>query len=347
MQVKKCESVFDEHGRFAPKFCETELSIIPGDTVIVAIGQMSNLSFLTGTGPDVDQRGILAFDREQCTTTRRGVFASGEVVTGPGAAVNALASGKRAAIAVARYLGVDVDFPAEPVPVGELPATVGVQVKKAPRRRMPARPAAERTADFDEVELGLAEVDARCEASRCLLCAGGARYSQLKCISCLTCVRVCPYGAPWADGDGLGGISPEHCQACGICFTQCPVKAIDLGAVTEAEIEADIDAALAGANSLEFGCWYSQSRVAAAASLVQLPCTARLNVRLLLHAFEAGAAKVYVAVCSEDDDGHFIHGHRQTRAAVAEAQRAAEEAGLEPDAIELRVEPELKCKPKV
>ncbi|MHB8168818.1 MAG: FAD-dependent oxidoreductase [Thermoleophilia bacterium] len=347
LQVKKCEAVFDGQGRFAPRFCETELSVIPGDTVIIAIGQMSNLSFLTNTGPDVNERGILIFDREQCTTTRRGVFASGEVVTGPGAAVSALASGKRAAIAVARYLGVRVDFPQELRPVGELPATIGDKVRKAPRRRMPARPADDRTGDFGEIELGLPEVDARCEASRCLLCAGGARYSQLKCISCLTCVRVCPYGAPWADGDGLGGISPEHCQACGICFTQCPAKAIDLEAVSEAGMESEIDAALGEASALEFGCWYSQSRVEPEAPLVQLPCTGRLSVRLLLHAFEAGADKVYVAVCSEDDDGHFIHGHRQTRAAVAEAQKAIAEAGLEPDAIELRVEPELKCRPKV
>jgi thioredoxin reductase len=83
--------------------------------VIVTIGQMSNLSFLTEKGPAVNERGILIFDREQCTTSRRGVFASGEVVTGPGAAVNALASGKRAAIAVARYLGVEVNFSHEPV----------------------------------------------------------------------------------------------------------------------------------------------------------------------------------------------------------------------------------------
>ncbi len=345
LQMKKCESVFDEQGRFAPKFCETELSVIPGDTVIIAIGQMSNLSFLPEAGPEVNERGILIFDREQMTTSRRGVFASGEVVTGPGAAVNALASGKRAAIAVARYLGVDVDFPPEPVAVGELPATVGDLVKKAPRRRMPARPAGERTGDFDEVELGLAEVDARCEASRCLLCAGGARYSQLKCISCLTCVRVCPYGAPWEDKDGLGGISPEHCQACGICFTQCPTQAIDLKVISEDDIEGAIQGALAPkTGAVEFGCWYSQSRVEPAAGLVQVPCTARLSPRLILNAFERGAKKVFVAVCSEDDNGHFIHGHRQTRAAVAEAQRLIEEAGLDPEAIELRVEPELKCK---
>ncbi len=346
LQVKKCESVFDERGRFAPTFCETELSVIPGDTVIISIGQMSNLSFLPENGPAVNERGILIFDREQCTTTRRGVFASGEVVTGPGAAVNALASGKRAAIAVARYLGVDVNFSHEPVAIAGVPAGVAEKVKKAPRRKMPARDAGERLKDFGEVETGLGVVDGRCEASRCLLCGGGARYSQTKCIACLTCVRVCPYGAPWADKDGLGGIDPDKCQACGICFTQCPAKAIDLTVLSEEDIAVRTVAALkdSGGGEVEFGCWYSQSRVAPGAGFVSLPCTSRVSVWLLLNAFEQGAQKVFVSVCSEDDDGHFVHGHRQTRAAVTDAQTALEEAGIDPATIELRMEPELKCK---
>ena len=148
LQVKKCESVFDEHGRFAPTFCETELTVIPGDTVIVTIGQMSNLSFLTEAGPAVNERGILIFDREQCTTSRRGVFASGEVVTGPGAAVNALASGKRAAIAVARFLGVD-----ELQPRAGSHRRVGCvteKIKPAPRLSHATRDFSERLKDFVE-----------------------------------------------------------------------------------------------------------------------------------------------------------------------------------------------------
>lgn len=348
LEVKKCEAVFDEQGRFAPRFCETELSVIPGDTVIISIGQMSNLSFLPEAGPAVDGRGILIFDREKCTTTRYGVFASGEVVTGPGAAVNAVASGKRAAIAMGKFLGLPVDFIPEPVAVDEVPEDVTAKLKKAPRRRMPVVDSGERLKDFREVETGLEEGDARCEASRCLLCASGAKYSQLKCIACLTCVRVCPYDAPRADKDGLVGIDPVRCQACGICFTQCPTKAIDLTVMSEADIEARIDAALAaGGEVLELGCWYPQTRVEPDAPVVLLPCTGRLSVRLLLHALESGAQKVVVAVCTEDDDGHFVHGHRQTRAAVSETQKALEEMGMDPELIEMRVVPEKKCMAKV
>jgi formate dehydrogenase beta subunit len=286
LEVKKCEAVFDENGRFAPTFCETELSTISGDTVIIAIGQMSDLSFVKGHGPELDARGLLVFDRGRNATTMPNIFASGEVVTGPGAAVNALASGKRAAISIARYLGLTVeDFP-EPESIGELPAAVrDEQIKKAPRRQMPVRNERERIEDFQEVELGLEQVDARCEASRCLLCGSGARYSQLKCISCLTCVRVCPYGAPWADKDGLGGIDPAACQACGICFTQCPAKAIDLNVVSEDDIKWSIEVAIEVASAsktgvIEFGCWYPQTRIEARAGAVMLPCTGRLSTGL-------------------------------------------------------------------
>ena len=89
--------------------------------------------------------------------------------------------------------------------------------------------------------------------------------------------------------------------------------------------------------------WSSLSRLAADAAFGALPCTSRLSARLLLGAFESGAAKVHVAVCSEDDDGHFVHGHRQTRAAVAEARQALEEIGMEPEAIAVELVAVKKC----
>lgn len=343
LEMKKCDSVFDDKGRFAPSFCETELSTLAGDTVIISIGQMSNLSFIPENGPRLDGRGLLVFDWYRRATTMDGVFASGEVVTGPGAAVNALAGGKRAAISIARYLGIDVDYKPDPVAIGDMPGYVTGMINQGARRSMPMRPEGERISDYDEVELGLGEIDGRCEASRCLLCTAGARFSETKCIGCLTCVRVCPYAAPDADQDGLTGIDPDKCQACGICFTQCPAKAIDLQVLSEEDIICAIYVALEGNTELEFGCWYTQSRIAADAGEVMLPCTGRLSVGLVLKAFEAGAEKVHVAVCSEDDDGRFVTGHRQTRAVVDEARVAIEEAGLDPESLVLELVQEKKC----
>jgi heterodisulfide reductase subunit A len=51
---------------------------------------------------------------------------------------------------------------------------------------------------------------------------------QSKCISCMTCVHVCPYGAPFCNIDGKGQIEAGKCMGCGICASECPARAIQL-----------------------------------------------------------------------------------------------------------------------
>ena len=59
----------------------------------------------------------------------------------------------------------------------------------------------------------------------------GAQVSvvdQDKCISCMTCVHVCPYGAPYANRDNKAEIAAAKCMGCGICAAECPARAIQL-----------------------------------------------------------------------------------------------------------------------
>jgi len=59
----------------------------------------------------------------------------------------------------------------------------------------------------------------------------GAQVSEVnqdKCISCMTCVHACPYGAPFANVDGKGEIAAAKCMGCGICASECPARAIQL-----------------------------------------------------------------------------------------------------------------------
>jgi heterodisulfide reductase subunit A len=59
----------------------------------------------------------------------------------------------------------------------------------------------------------------------------GAQVSEVnqdKCISCMTCVHVCPYGAPFANADSKGEITAAKCMGCGICASECPACAIQL-----------------------------------------------------------------------------------------------------------------------
>lgn len=55
-----------------------------------------------------------------------------------------------------------------------------------------------------------------------------ARVNPEKCIVCLTCVRTCPFSAPYIGERGVAKIRPEQCRACGICVMECPARAIEL-----------------------------------------------------------------------------------------------------------------------
>jgi heterodisulfide reductase subunit C len=55
-----------------------------------------------------------------------------------------------------------------------------------------------------------------------------ARVQRDLCVSCLTCVRVCPWEVPKIDADGVAAINVTDCKACGICVAECPAQAITL-----------------------------------------------------------------------------------------------------------------------
>jgi heterodisulfide reductase subunit A-like polyferredoxin len=72
----------------------------------------------------------------------------------------------------------------------------------------------------------------------------GAQVSvvnQNKCISCMTCVKVCPYGAPHCNYDHKAEIDRAKCMGCGICVSECPARAIQLNHFTSDHFRAMID----------------------------------------------------------------------------------------------------------
>jgi len=78
------------------------------DTVIPAIGQKIDLSFLEGkNGIEVTGRGTITVDPATLATSRPGVFAGGDAVTGPSVAIEAIATGRKAAVSIAKYLEGD------------------------------------------------------------------------------------------------------------------------------------------------------------------------------------------------------------------------------------------------
>jgi NADH-quinone oxidoreductase subunit F len=166
----------DESGRRRPIPIPGTEGIFETDTLIMAVGQAPDLSFLP---PDSNLERtrweMLAVNSNTLATNVPGVFAGGDFVTGPGNIIEAIAAGRRGAVAIDKYLlddtsKVELYDPKEPIPEESVEAKLeGVEEEK-PRVKMPVVPPEERVIDFREIELGFTEEKAREEAKRCLRC---------------------------------------------------------------------------------------------------------------------------------------------------------------------------------
>ena len=103
IELIKCTSVFDNKGKFSPKFDTCETKIIETDKVILAIGQSPDLSWIEG----IDSKNeMISVDKDMQTNLPK-VFAGGEVVRGPASVIEAVADGASAATAIDKFLGGD------------------------------------------------------------------------------------------------------------------------------------------------------------------------------------------------------------------------------------------------
>jgi formate dehydrogenase (NADP+) beta subunit len=165
----RCVSVFDTKERFSPQYDDCEIQYFDADTVIFAIGQIPDVTFIDAEDIKTE-RGLVKVDKD-CMTTMKGVFACGEAMMAPGSVIDAIAQGKRAASSIDQYLGGNGDLHFElhekKVPKPKIGRYEGFAREK--RVAMPTLPIAQRT-DFSLVELGYGEEGARKEASRCLQC---------------------------------------------------------------------------------------------------------------------------------------------------------------------------------
>ncbi len=95
----------DESGRRSPKAVKGSEFELPVDTVVIAIGQGPNpIVASTTPGMETNKRGNIVADEETCATTKPGVFAGGDIVTGAATVILAMGAGKKAAAAIDAYL---------------------------------------------------------------------------------------------------------------------------------------------------------------------------------------------------------------------------------------------------
>ena len=184
-----CSSVFDAEGKFSPKFKEkTELSI-EVNTVIIAISQEADFAGFEKV--KITPYKAIDANKISLATSIRGVFAGGDVVSGPASVIEAISQGHEAAISIERYLkSEDLIKGREKVEEeGAEAPEKKVTLKK--REIMPFLPLEERKGNFKEIELGFTEEMAINEAKRCLDCG--------ICSECLECIRACKAEAIFHD----------------------------------------------------------------------------------------------------------------------------------------------------
>jgi NADPH-dependent glutamate synthase beta subunit-like oxidoreductase len=199
LEVIACTSVFDAQRRFSPTFAPGTETIIPCDTVILAIGQASDLSFLSrADGVEATRQGTLKIDPETLMTTAPGLFAAGDIAFGPRLIISAVADGKKAAEQIDKYLrGPEWKPKPQYVQITVLDHhKMAEQYDEYSRLAVPVIPLERRTG-VAEVEIGFTEDQARREASRCLQCwintiFEGNEANGTECILCGGCVDVCP-----------------------------------------------------------------------------------------------------------------------------------------------------------
>jgi NADPH-dependent glutamate synthase beta subunit-like oxidoreductase len=166
----------DASGRRRPVPVSGSEFFIEADTVIAAVGQAPDLSFLPRDSELERTRWeTLVVDSNSLSTNVPGIFAGGDFVTGPGMVIEAIAAGRRSAIAIDKHLRDDPSrvemYDLKQKRNGEAPAEeVEESWETQPRSEMPKLPPKERKSTFEEIERGFSEEVARQEARRCLRC---------------------------------------------------------------------------------------------------------------------------------------------------------------------------------
>jgi formate dehydrogenase (NADP+) beta subunit len=257
VELIKCSRVFDENRRFNPQFIEGSEETVDCDTVVLAVGQAADLSWVhPEDNLKLTPRGTLQTDPATMATSRPDVFAGGDVAFGPRIIITAVAEGKRGANSIAKFLTGRV--PAEPhqarVTIYDTQRyRMKPDYEKLVRRSPPTLPL-DRRIGIAEVEKNYPEPEAVVQAVRCLKCHISPVFNGDECVLCGGCADVCPeycfrlvdvadlrggenlqaallarYGCIPKRGEQAAIIKDEtRCIRCGLCAARCPTGAITM-----------------------------------------------------------------------------------------------------------------------
>ncbi len=259
----------DASGRRRPVPIEGSEYVVPAQTVIPAVSQAADNTFLPVEASFQISRGRMRVDPGTYATNVRGVFACGDFVTGPTTLIESAGHGKKCAYAIDRYLSgrstVEVDANVRIVSSWrhEMPELYDV----LPRQHIPVlqvdarRPSDDPRVNFSTIaELGYTTDQAVTESTRCLMCNYNIWFDGFRCVLCGACADVCPEGVihmidvnqmksegalpelvdgyGWTQGAAMV-LDEERCIRCALCVKRCPYDAITMERFELQEISED------------------------------------------------------------------------------------------------------------
>ncbi len=218
----ECISIFDDKGHFNPSFGCKSITL-DCDTVIFATGQL--VEKLEGCSLEQARNGRFVKDMETLSTNMEGVFVAGDCA-GTAIVVEAMASGRKAALSVMRYLNNESldynrDFSKESSQISKLEIPLPSNIESKPRIHTRQMPVDQRVKSFAEYDFGFDKERAIAEASRCLKC---------ECKKCMVeCIMLNDFTSypgelfeKFIQENEMDALIPYSCNMCDQCTLVCP-----------------------------------------------------------------------------------------------------------------------------
>lgn len=253
----KIISIFDDQKRFNPQYDSTQPLTIEADTIMFAVGQSSDISFVNSDtdGITLNERGLIASDPVTQQTSAKDVYLAGDLATGPKLMIDAIANGKKVARSIYQNLAgtkLQSEISVNHTPIENYNREHGYE--KIRRAVFDTVDVKDRIVELDiVVEKGLTPGQAQIEGSRCFDCGVNTIFDGNKCILCGGCVDVCPelclklvsvsdlegnkdfneltnFVKDQKETEELTAIikDEELCIRCSLCAIRCPVDAITM-----------------------------------------------------------------------------------------------------------------------
>lgn len=197
VEFKKCLSVFDATGRFAPVFDEESTMFVAAEKVLLSVGQgMDWGDLLDGTNMALNPNKTIKVHPITFQTGEKDVFAGGDAVTGPKFAIDAIALGKQGAISIHRYVnGDNLDLNRRRDYHAFDKQTLNLDgYDRIPRQRPIHVEGQQSKVTFNDLRVTFTEEQMKKETERCLGC-GATIVEEFQCVGCGICTTKCKFGA--------------------------------------------------------------------------------------------------------------------------------------------------------